>query len=218
MKASVSRAPACILLGAGLLSLGAGLGLGLALPARAQAIRPQPMVSPFPEPASARLAQWWQALQGLCHQAYAGRLIDPQSRDADLVGKPLVMHVRQCRDDEVKIPFHVGDDRSRTWVLTRTARGIRLKHDHRHADGSEDALTQYGGDSLDVPAELQVSFAADEHTAHILPAAKSNVWTLALSKMTFRYSLRRIGTDRRFDVEFDLSKPVATPPAPWGHP
>jgi hypothetical protein len=32
----------------------------------------------------------------------------------------------------------------------------------------------------------------------------------------FAYALRREGTDRRFRVEFDLTAPVPTPPAPWG--
>ena len=53
------------------------------------------------------------------------------------------MHVRGCADPahELRIPFHVGDDHSRTWVLTRTENGLRLKHDHRHPDGSADAIT-----------------------------------------------------------------------------
>jgi hypothetical protein len=218
MNAACMRTVASAQARSGLLRLSAWLVLGWALSASVQAAPPQAVSRPEAAPASEHVASWWQALQRLCHRAYGGQLIDPQARDADLAGKPLVMHVRECRDGEIKIPFHVGEDRSRTWVLTRTAQGIRLKHDHRHADGSEDTLTQYGGDSLDVPDEQQVSFAADEHTARILPAAKTNVWTLALTTMAFRYSLRRIGTDRRFDVEFDLSKPVAIPPAPWGHP
>jgi hypothetical protein len=40
----------------------------------------------------------------------------------------------------------VGSDRSRTWVFTKTAASVRLKQDHRHKDGSEDRVTQYGGD------------------------------------------------------------------------
>ena len=48
------------------------------------------------------------------------------------------MHVRECSEDAIRIPFHVGEDRSRTWVVTRTANGLRLKHDHRHEDGSEE--------------------------------------------------------------------------------
>jgi hypothetical protein len=30
------------------------------------------------------------------------------------------------------------------------------------------------------------------------------------------YQLTRTNSDRRFRVEFDLTTPVAVPPAPWG--
>ena len=83
-----------------------------------------------------------------CGQAFAGRIVanEPPQPDDPFAGKALVMHVRECAPGVLKIPFHVGDDHSRTWVLTRTPEGLRLKHDHRHEDGSEDAVTQYGGD------------------------------------------------------------------------
>ena len=58
------------------------------------------------------------------------------------VGKALVMHVRDCRAERIRIPFMVGDNRSRTWVLTRQGDRIELKHDHRHEDGSADTVTQ----------------------------------------------------------------------------
>jgi len=32
----------------------------------------------------------------------------------------------------------------------------------------------------------------------------------------FGYGLRREAEGRRFRVEFDLTKPVEVPPAPWG--
>ena len=43
-------------------------------------------------------------------------------------GKALVMHVRGCDEPskQLLVPFHVGDDHSRTWVITRTADGLRL--------------------------------------------------------------------------------------------
>lgn len=127
----------------------------------------------------------------------------------------LVMHVQSCSDAEVRVPFHVGDDRSRTWVVTRTSTGLRLKHDHRHEDGTPDATTEYGGDSRGDDA-VTVEFPADEFTAKLLPAAATNVWTLSLEPAgTFTYALRRETSPRRFRVEFDLTKPVAAPPPPW---
>jgi hypothetical protein len=155
------------------------------------------------------------ALRAHCGNAYEGRIIDPQPVDSALAGQRLVMHVRGC-GDTVRIPFHVGEDRSRTWVLTRTADGVRLKHDHRHEDGSEDAVTQYGGDSRAGGTAERMEFAADSLTAALIPAAATNVWTVEITPTQFVYQLRREGTERRFRVEFDLSRPVEPPPAPWG--
>ena len=93
---------------------------------------------------------------------------------------------------------------------------ISLKHDHRHEDGTEDKLTQYGGTSTNVGlADVQV-FPADEHTSIILPAASTNIWWITIDETSFTYNLRRIGTDRLFTVRFDLTKAIETPDAPWG--
>jgi hypothetical protein len=156
-----------------------------------------------------------KALRAHCGKAYEGRLIDPQPVDSAIARERLVMHVRGC-GDTLRVPFHVGENRSRTWVLTRTASGVRLKHDHRHEDGSEDRVTQYGGDSRASSTTGRMEFPADSFTQTLIPAARTNVWTVELTATQFVYQLRREGSDRRFRVEFDLSRPVTPPPAPWG--
>ena len=134
--------------------------------------------------------------------------------DAEIGSQRLVMHVRSCSDREIRIPFHVGENRSRTWVLTRTATGLRLKHDHRHEDGSEDRVTQYGGDSAGSAEALRVDFPADAFTANLIPAAATNVWTMEIDpRRRFTYALAR--ANRRFRVDFDLTRAVPPPPPPW---
>lgn len=159
--------------------------------------------------------QFLAGLRALCGKAFEGRVIDPQPADTAFARQRLVMHVRSC-GDTVRVPFHVGEDRSRTWVFTRTAAGARLKHDHRHEDGSEDRITQYGGDARAEMTAAALHFAADSFTAALIPAARTNVWTVELTPTQFVYMLRREGTPRRFRVEFDLTRPVPAPPAPWG--
>lgn len=159
--------------------------------------------------------RFWNELQSLCGNAYEGRVVEgTEPSDAAFAQERLVMHVRQCTPTEIRIPFHVGDDRSRTWVIAPTVDGYRLKHDHRHEDGSEDEITQYGGDSRAVSDALFVEFPADAYTAELLPAAATNVWTITIDPgKIFTYALRR--ADRRFRVEFDLTRPVPPPPPPW---
>lgn len=160
-------------------------------------------------------------LSRLCGNAYEGRVVSTDAADAQFVNQRLVMHVRECSQDEIRIPFHVGENRSRTWVITRIATGLRLKHDHRHEDGSEDVLTQYGGDTIQgMGSAARVEFPADEFSKQLfrennIPASVENVWAMELQPhRMFAYELRR--PNRHFRVEFDLSRPVPAPPPPWG--
>lgn len=154
----------------------------------------------------------WNALQPLCGKTFEGRLVEgTEPSDAEIGAQKLVMHVRDCSASEIRIPFHVGENRSRTWVLTRTENGLRLKHDHRHEDGTEDRITQYGGDTSATTPSRSVDFYADDYTAKLIPAAATNIWTIAVdeSGRTFTYALRREAQGRRFRVEFDLTRPVS---------
>ena len=159
-----------------------------------------------------------------CGQAFAGRVIanQPPAVKDDFAGQPLVLHVRECGDGEVKIPFHVGANRSRTWVLTRTATGLRLKHDHRHEDGSPDEVTMYGGDTIARGTATRQEFPVDAESKAMFARRKNegsqtNTWAMEIEpNLRLLYELSR-PSGRLFRVEFDLSKPVATPTAPWGH-
>jgi hypothetical protein len=111
--------------------------LTLAIFAAASAIAPAVSATPAASAASgaAPAVQFFHALQQLCGKRFAGTIVadqPPPAADDPFTGRALEMHVRDCSADEVRIPFAVGEDRSRTWVITRTATGLRLKHDHRH--------------------------------------------------------------------------------------
>jgi hypothetical protein len=158
---------------------------------------------------------FWYKLQTLCGKAFEGTLELPEN-DEDFGGKQLVMHVRSCEENVIKIPFFVGDDKSRTWVLTLENDRILLKHDHRHKDGTEDEITMYGGKTTNAGQSTIQIFPADEETKNLIPAASTNVWWITLNDKEFTYNLRRLGTSRVFKVIFDLTKEIEIPPAPWG--
>ncbi len=167
---------------------------------------------------------FWGELEKLCGKAFAGTIAADTSSSPDFAGKPLVMHVRSCTRNVIRIPFHVGDDRSRTWVLMRKGGRILLKHDHRHKDGKPDAVTMYGGWTTNPGMATRQFFPADEETAKVVPppagnapSAAANVWWVELVPGEyFTYNLRRLGGDRLFTVKFDLKNEVDAPPAPWG--
>ena len=158
--------------------------------------------------------QFWQLLQQHGEKAYQGKVVAGMT-DA-FKDSPLVMHVKVYNDSVTKIPFFVGADKSRTWVLTLKNDRIILKHDHRNPDGTEDKVTQYGGQTSHSGTGNMQIFPADQHTLDLLPAAAGNVWWITIDNGFFTYNLRRIGTDRLFTVKFDLSKDVPAPTAPWG--
>ena len=161
--------------------------------------------------------KFWEQLKAHCGQAYEGEITAGGVAGDGFMGEKLVMHVRSCDTNDIRIPFFVGEDRSRTWVLHMNEdKIIRLKHDHRKPDGSDDDLTQYGGTSSNVGlANIQV-FPADSYTSEILPAASTNIWWFTIDETSLTYNLRRIGSGRLFTVRFDLTKAIETPEAPWG--
>jgi hypothetical protein len=160
---------------------------------------------------------FWEALGGLCGQAFEGRVMESVPPDPSFEGHALVMHVRSCEPGEIRIPVHVGGDRSRTWVVTTTAVGLRLNHEHRREDGSDDPPTRYGGDARGRGEATVQSFPVDAYSTGLEPETIGNVWTLELHPgRTFVYALGNEETDRAFRVEFDLTRSVEPPPPPWG--
>lgn len=170
-----------------------------------------------------------QRIADHCGRAYEGRIVanEPAQENDPLAGEKLVMHVRECSPDEIKIPFHVGDDHSRTWVITRVAAdvpgmdGLRLEHDHRNQDGTPHEVTMYGGDTADAGTATRQEFPASEETRELFAAndlaeSQSNVWAIEIEPDRFLYELSR-PEGRLLQVEFDLTAPVPAPPAPWGH-
>lgn len=164
--------------------------------------------------------EFFDRLSSYCGKAFAGKLVAFNESDTKSFGGAAIMHVRSCTKNEIRVPFHVGEDRSRTWVITKTDTGLRLKHDHRHKDGSEDKLTQYGGDTVNAGTATRQEFPADAFSKAMferdgMKVSMENTWAVEVTdEKVFAYELRR--PNRHFRVEFDLSKPVTIPPAPWG--
>jgi len=168
---------------------------------------------------------FFERLSNHCGQSYAGQLVSDDRLDKAMAGQNMAISFTECTDSQIKIPFHIERnpnewDRSRTWVVTRTENGLRLKHDHRHEDGSEDKVTQYGGDTADQgTAELQ-SFPVDEESITVfsengLTTSNTNIWSVGITDDIYSYQMERI--NRKFRVEFDVTKPIETPPPAWGH-
>lgn len=154
------------------------------------------------------------SLNALCGQRFEGRVVTTDAADADFARSRLIMHVRDCSADEVRIPFHVGDDASRTWVISRNEEGgLTLKHDHRDPQGRPDGLHWYGGDTTSAGTANRQEFPVDAFSVELFTAgdavvSTTNVWAVEVHPgRVYAYELRR--ANRHFRVEFDLTRPVA---------
>ena len=141
---------------------------------------------------------FFEQFSSLCGVRFVGQSVYPEDPGDAWRDKELVAHVETCTEDEIRIPFIVGDDRSRTWILRRVEGGIELKHDHRHADGTPDEVTMYGGTTKTDGSHLSQSFPADSYTAKLIPDASTNEWFLSFSEdgAELTYYLERHGKPR----------------------
>lgn len=146
---------------------------------------------------------------------YEGKIVAGGREGDGFSGERLLMQVMSWDEREVKVPFYVGEDKSRTWVFSWTNNRVELKHDHRMADGTPDKVTYYGGRATNEGQANMQMFPADEETAQLIDYAAYNVWWVTIDSDKFTYNLRRIGSDRFFSVEFDLTKPILSDFTPW---
>jgi len=78
----------------------------------------------------------------------------------------------------------------------------------------------YGGDTATPGTAGRQEFPVDAESKALferqgLKASMTNTWAIEIAPgQRYVYELARPG--RLFRVEFDLTKPIAPPPAPWG--
>jgi len=145
-------------------------------------------------------APFFDSLSKLCGAKFEGRTKFPLD-DAPgnvFANKTLVANIVTCTADEIRVPFIVGEDRSRTWLIKRTPTGLELLHDHRHVDGTPDAVTMYGGPSIDAGTSLAQSFSSTAHTHQVFPGSETNIWTISIAPdgSALVYNLERHGKPR----------------------
>ncbi len=124
---------------------------------------------------------YFATLGTLCGAMFAGASVFPNDPADAFAGKKLVARVASCTADEIRIPFAVGGNTSRTWIIRKENGGLTLRHDHRHDDGTPDAVPMYGGAAGPGGSARAMQFMADAYTARLIPGAATNVWTLSVS-------------------------------------
>jgi hypothetical protein len=156
--------------------------------------------------------QFFKQLSTLCGKSFNGKLAAGDDSDASFATAKMQAHVRSCTAREIQIAFDVGEDRSRTWIITRTGDGLRLKHRHMLKDGTEDPVSQYGGDTIMPGTATRQEFPADAYSKMMFTkegrtVSNTNVWAFEIEpRQTLTYELSR--PSRLFRVSFDVASPV----------
>lgn len=163
--------------------------------------------------------EFWGNVQRLCGNAYEGIVGDATPHYSGIAdAEHIKIHVRECTETRTHISLHVDDNHSRNLILTKETGSLRLKHDHRYEDGTEEEITQYGGDARGSGLASRQIFDADEHTASILPNRFDNFWFLDLvNDTTFAYGVHWPKYGNSIRIEFDISETTDKPPVPWGY-
>lgn len=155
---------------------------------------------------------FFERMSALCGKSFNGKLAAGDDSDASFANAQMQAHVRSCTDREIQISFDVGEDRSRTWIITPIDGGLRLKHRHMLKDGTEDPVSQYGGDTAQQGTATRQEFPADTYSKAMFTkegrtVSNANIWAFELEpQQTLTYELAR--PNRLFRVAFDLANPV----------
>jgi hypothetical protein len=157
---------------------------------------------------NAEVEAFFENLKTLCGKSYGGVVVHPEEPPRGFTD-PLVAHFTVCEADYIHIPFHVGENTSRTWMLTLSEEGLLFKHDHRHPDGTPERMTMYGGWATSEGSAFVQEFPADEYTISLRDNLRSHIWTIDLDEnlTTYSYSLY-LYENLYFRAEFDLTQPL----------
>ena len=147
-------------------------------------------------------------IQSLCGNSFAGEVIFPEEPPRGFTD-PLTVHFLDCEGSSANVPFHVGENKTRTWMFTLTEEGLLFKHDHRNPDGTPDGLTNYGGWAAEDGTAFQQRFPADEETIGFRDGLRSHIWVVEFSEdmTTYSYSLY-LYENLYFRADFDLTQPL----------
>ncbi len=153
-------------------------------------------------------SQFLEHIQSLCGNSFGGEVVHPEEPPRGFTD-PLTIHFLHCEGDYAHVPFHVGENQSRTWMFTLSDEGLLLKHDHRYPDGTPERMTNYGGYATDDGNAFIQRFPADEETIALRDNLRSHIWVVELSEdlTTYSYSLY-LYENLYFRADFDLTQPI----------
>jgi hypothetical protein len=157
---------------------------------------------------------FFETMRGLCGQTFGGRTIFAEVSDTTFEPARLYFTVEECGDQELRMPFVVGGDHSRTWILRMGEEGLTFLHEHLRADGTEYENSGFGGHASPEGSSTFQHFPDHQATAETPPELR-RVWRLRLDREheLFHYYLDRGGRPA-YRLLFHLGPPSPPLQAP----
>jgi hypothetical protein len=158
-----------------------------------------PVSAPAPRDA------FWRRMELACGQAYAGTVTESSRADSAVRGATVILHLRSCEPNAIRAALHVGTDRSRTFALIRSLRGLQLMYETHRRDGTAMSVSHSAAVARDSGAVGRQEFVA---------ADGADRWSLEIVwRDHITYSRR--GPEESLHMQFDLRRTVVSPPPPW---
>jgi hypothetical protein len=88
---------------------------------------------------------FFNALAERCGDEYPGRAIIAPESDDTFRPAFLGMKIATCTGDQIRIPFLVDGDESRTWILTLDDEGLLFTHEHMLEGDTLSSNSGWGG-------------------------------------------------------------------------
>ena len=147
---------------------------------------------------------FYNNLQALCKNKYAGSIVYPAGKEAPFQGKKIWIELASCSAKELRIPINIGDKVYRTLILGRNENSVFLQHENKRPDGSQAEISLYGGRAVTLTSPSLLVFPADSYSKQILGAERNCIWTLSISsdKSTLSYIAE---SDGRLDLQIDFN-------------
>jgi hypothetical protein len=124
---------------------------------------------------------FFDAIAARCGEEYPGRAITAPASDDTFRPAFLGMRIASCSDREIRIPFIVDDDESRTWVLTIEGEDLVFTHEHMLEGDTLSSNSGWGGRAVaGTGTALFQHFPDHRWEPDQVPAANRSHWRMRL--------------------------------------
>jgi hypothetical protein len=198
--------------------------LGLAAAAATAACTPAPSPDTDGATAAGHLSgispqqAFFDHMASLCGQEFPGRAVIAPESDPTFRPAFLGMRIEQCGPSEIRIPFLVDGDGSRTWILTLDDGDLVFTHEHMLEGDTLSSNSGWGGRAVAGSGTASFQHFPDHRwDPEQVPEARRSHWRMRLDPEhgQFVYYLDR-GAEPAYRLVFHLGQDPALQASPSG--